>query len=162
MEAAHLLAERPLAGHCASVPLATFCLDHLIGSLALGTMSVAGLRFSAIEHYGSPLETKSGSYIYSGTAAAFHDWEFRTRARVLQHRERAKRELATAQKIRSQRWWVGSSRAQPAASWRNSASESVPASLSSARRQGTTRVLKLLSNLQMPTMRHRSPTPLQA
>ena len=27
-------------------------------------------------------ETKSGSYIYHGDAATFHEWEFRTRLRV--------------------------------------------------------------------------------
>ena len=46
-------------------------------------MSVAGLRFG----YGrssAPLETKSGSYIYHGDAANYHDWEweFRTLLRI--------------------------------------------------------------------------------
>ena len=27
-------------------------------------------------------ETKSGSYIYTGDASSFHEWEFRTRLRV--------------------------------------------------------------------------------
>eukprot|EP00435_Cladocopium_sp_Y103_P068333 s119_g31.t1 len=32
--------------------------------------------------FGAPLETKSGSFIYAGSAAEFHDWEFRTLLRV--------------------------------------------------------------------------------
>ena len=29
-----------------------------------------------------PLETKSGSYIFYGDPASFHDWELRTRLRI--------------------------------------------------------------------------------
>ena len=46
-------------------------------------MSVAGLRFQ--RYSGSttaPQKTRSGSYIYSGDPASFHDWEFRTRMRL--------------------------------------------------------------------------------
>ena len=58
-------------------------------------MSVAGLKYSGVQQWGhgSPAETKSGSYIYAGSASAYHDWEFRTRIRVLQQREKQKREL---------------------------------------------------------------------
>ena len=47
-------------------------------------MSVAGLKFSAdrADRLGGPLETKSGSYIFYGDPASFHDWEFRTRLRI--------------------------------------------------------------------------------
>ena len=48
-------------------------------------MSIAGLRFGADGRGGAlstPHETKSGSYIYSGDPAGFHDWEFRTRLRI--------------------------------------------------------------------------------
>ena len=47
-------------------------------------MSVAGLRFNPDKNSpgGTYLETKSGSYIYHGDAASFHDWVFRTRLRV--------------------------------------------------------------------------------
>ena len=41
----------------------------------------------------SPAETNSGSYIETGTASAYHDWEFRTRIRVLQHKEKQRREV---------------------------------------------------------------------
>ena len=43
-------------------------------------MLVAGLRYNPDEMYGMPLDTKSGSNIYSGTASGFHDWKFRTQA----------------------------------------------------------------------------------
>ncbi|CAE7256176.1 AGM1 [Symbiodinium natans] len=56
----------------------------------------------------------SGSYIYSGSAASFHDWEFRTRARVSQHRERQRREVLKdlrsshqLSRSASPRKWVG-------------------------------------------------------
>ena len=57
-------------------------------------MSVAGLKYQAPSWGTStaPAETKGGSYIYSGTASAFHDWEFRTCIRVLQHGEKQRRE----------------------------------------------------------------------
>ena len=44
-------------------------------------MSVAGLRFGS-DRSTAPLETKSGSYIYHGDAAHYHDWEFRTLLRI--------------------------------------------------------------------------------
>ena len=45
-------------------------------------MSINGLRFSQERHSSAPLETKSGSYIYAGDAANFHDWQFRTLLRI--------------------------------------------------------------------------------
>ena len=46
-------------------------------------MSVAGLRFTRTAGQTStPLETRSGSYIYNGDPAYFHDWEFRTLMRL--------------------------------------------------------------------------------
>ena len=42
-------------------------------------MSIAGLKFhsgSTGDRIGNPLETKSGSYIYWGDPASFHDWSF--------------------------------------------------------------------------------------
>ena len=51
-------------------------------------------------------------YIYiRGTAAAFHEWEFRTHARVLPHREKLKRELSASLRQLSQPCWIGSSHA---------------------------------------------------
>ena len=54
-------------------------------------MSVAGLRFQ--RYSGSttaPQETRSGSYIYSGDPANFHDWEFRTRMRLRSYEDAGK------------------------------------------------------------------------
>ena len=49
----------------------------------LGTLSVAGLRFTRTAGQTStPLEIRSGSYIDSGDPAYFHDWEFRTLMRL--------------------------------------------------------------------------------
>ena len=48
-------------------------------------MSIAGLKFhsgSAGDRVGNPLETKSGSYIYWGNPASFHDWKLRTELRI--------------------------------------------------------------------------------
>ena len=48
-------------------------------------MSIAGLKFhsgSTGDRIGNPLETKSGSYIYWGDPASFHDWKFRTELRI--------------------------------------------------------------------------------
>ncbi|CAE7414696.1 CAX4 [Symbiodinium sp. CCMP2592] len=45
-------------------------------------MSVAGLRYSRSTYSSTPLETRSGSYIYDGTPSTFHDWEFRTSMRL--------------------------------------------------------------------------------
>ena len=44
-------------------------------------MSLAGLRYRSTGT-SAPLETKSGSYIYSGEPQGFHEWEFRTTLRV--------------------------------------------------------------------------------
>ena len=61
-------------------------------------MSVAGLRFTRIAGQTStPLETRSGSYIYNGDAAYFHDWEFRTLMRLKLYEDAIK---AKAQKKR--------------------------------------------------------------
>ena len=42
-------------------------------------MSVAGLRHTgaASSQQGTPLETRSVSYIYDGQPQYYHDWEFR-------------------------------------------------------------------------------------
>ena len=46
-------------------------------------MSVAGLRFiRTAGQTSTPLETRSGSYIYNGDPAYFHDWKFRTLMRL--------------------------------------------------------------------------------
>ena len=45
-------------------------------------MSVSGLRYTRATHAGTPLETRSGSYIYDGAPNTFHDWEFRTAMRL--------------------------------------------------------------------------------
>ena len=41
-----------------------------------------------------PLETKSGSYIHDGSPPGYHDWAFRTRARILQRQAKARRDAA--------------------------------------------------------------------
>eukprot|EP00435_Cladocopium_sp_Y103_P001100 s1054_g1.t1 len=46
-------------------------------------MSVNGLKFVQGQYGSTPLETKSGSYIYYGDAGHFHDWEFKTRLRIV-------------------------------------------------------------------------------
>ena len=44
---------------------------------------MAGLRFTRTAGQTSTLlETRSGSYIYNGNPAYFHDWEFRTLMRL--------------------------------------------------------------------------------
>ena len=53
-------------------------------------MSVAGFHFTRIAGQTStPLETRSGSYIYNGDPAYFHDWEF-FRTRLYEDAIRAK------------------------------------------------------------------------
>ena len=122
-------------------------------------MSVAGLKYSGAQQWGhsAPAETKSGSYIYSGSASAYHDWEFRTRIRVLQHKEKQKRELLKELRIAAQsnaraqsaspRKWASKARASVAESQdlpaggvdrpTEDASSGTPASPSSARRRRT-------------------------
>ena len=46
-------------------------------------MSVNGSKFVQGQYGSTPLETKSGSYIYHGGVGHFHDWEFRTRPRII-------------------------------------------------------------------------------
>ena len=44
---------------------------------------MAGLRFTRTAgQLSTPLETRSGSYIYEGDPAYFDDWEFRTLMRL--------------------------------------------------------------------------------
>jgi hypothetical protein len=45
-------------------------------------MAVAALRFRPDSNTATPLETKSGSYIYDGSISAFHEWDFRTQMRI--------------------------------------------------------------------------------
>ena len=60
-------------------------------------MSVAGLRFThTAGQTSTPLETRSGSYIYNGDPAYFHDWEFRTLMRLKLYEDAIK---AKAQKV---------------------------------------------------------------
>ena len=122
-------------------------------------MSVAGLKYAGAQQWGhsAPAETKSGSYIYSGSASAYHDWEFRTRIRMLQHKEKQKRELLKELRIAAQssaraqtaspRKWGPKARASVAESQdlpaggvdrpTEDASSGTPASPSSARRRRT-------------------------
>ena len=67
----------------------------------LSTMSVAGLRFTRTAGQTStPLETRSGSYIYNGDPAYFHDWEFKTLMRLKLYEDAIK---AKAQKKKGRR-----------------------------------------------------------
>ena len=50
-------------------------------------MSLAGLRFNKSHEY-TPHETKSGSYVYHGGAASFHDWSFRAQLRIQRNEQR--------------------------------------------------------------------------
>ena len=63
-------------------------------------MSVAGLRYGAGQANGYA-ETKSGSFIYHGDAASYHDWEFRTLLRVelLEAQEVALRKAAAERRV---------------------------------------------------------------
>ena len=65
-------------------------------SAAAGT--VAGLRYHGSARHTFPLhpldQTKSGSYIYDGSPSGYHDWAFRTRARIMQHQAKLRREAA--------------------------------------------------------------------
>ena len=63
-------------------------------------MSVAGLRYGAGQANGYA-ETKSGSFIYHGDAAFYHDWEFRTLLRVelLEAQEAALRKAAAERRV---------------------------------------------------------------
>ena len=67
----------------------------------LSTMGVAGFRFARTAGQTStPLETRSGSYIYNGDPAYFHDWEFRTLMRLKLYEDAIK---AKAQKKKGRR-----------------------------------------------------------
>ena len=54
-------------------------------------MSLAGLRYQSTTFGTAPQETKSGSYIYSGSPSGFHEWEFRSRIRVEFLKQKAKK-----------------------------------------------------------------------
>ena len=108
-------------------------------------MSVAGLRYqpNAWAHSSVPAETKSGSYIYEGSASGFHDWEFRTKVRVLQHRERQRHEVlkdlraaasAKSHSASPRKWKGRSSKGSRVHPTEGESSSSIPASPSSARR----------------------------
>ena len=56
--------------------------DLVACRLSIIAMSVAGLRFSRSSYSSTPLETRSGSYIYDGAPSTFYDWEFRTSMRL--------------------------------------------------------------------------------
>ena len=57
-------------------------------------MSINGLRFNQERHSSAPLETKSGSYIYAGDAANFHDWQFRTLLRIRLYEQQLEEETS--------------------------------------------------------------------
>ena len=62
---------------------------------------MAGLRFTRTAGQTStPSETRSGSYIYNGDPAYFHDWEFRTLMRLKLYEDAIK---AKAQKEKGRR-----------------------------------------------------------
>ena len=71
-------------------------------------MSINGLRFSQERHSSAPLETKSGSYIYAGDAANFHDWQFRTLLRIRLYEQQLEEMSKTADP-------VGTTATEPAA-----------------------------------------------
>ena len=67
----------------------------------LSTMSVAGLRLTRSSGQSStPLEIRSGSYVYDGDPACFHDWEFRTLMRLKLYEDAIR---AKAQKKKARR-----------------------------------------------------------
>ena len=55
--------------------------DHQRGH----SSAVSSVLFSTGNHTSS--ETRGGSYIYSGDASSFHEWEFRTRMRLHKSRD---------------------------------------------------------------------------
>ena len=54
---------------------------------------MAGLRYQSTSFGTAPQETKSGSYVYHGTANGFHEWEFRTKIRVEFAKSKIKKKL---------------------------------------------------------------------
>ena len=56
-------------------------------------MPLAGLRYQVTTFGRAPQETKSGSYVYHGTADGFHEWDFRTRIRVESANGKIKKKL---------------------------------------------------------------------
>ena len=88
-------------------PTCATCVSRTPLLRSLVPMSVAGLKYMVGDHHGHLLETKPGSYSYRGTAAGFHDWQLRTQAEVLQHREKLRRELKRGNpRQRSQHLWA--------------------------------------------------------
>ena len=75
-------------------------------------MSLAGLGYQAASFGTAPQETKSGSYVYHGTANGLHEWEFRTKGRVefakgkikkkLLEQEAQKSEQSTPEHVRAE------------------------------------------------------------
>ena len=64
-------------------------------------MSLAGLRYQA-SHYGqAPQETKSGSYVYSGSPSGFHEWQFRTQIRVAFLKQKIRKKMLDYQANKS-------------------------------------------------------------
>ena len=45
-------------------------------------MALSALRYRPDHSTAAPVETKSGSYIYVGSVAHFHEWEVRTEMRI--------------------------------------------------------------------------------
>ena len=65
---------------------------------------MAGLRFTRTAGQTStPLETRSGSYIYNGDPAYFHDWEFRTLMRLKLYEDAIKAKAQKASRRSSRR-----------------------------------------------------------
>ena len=90
-------------------------------------MSVAGLRFSP-DHGArarDPAETRSGSYIYGGDPAGFHDWEFRTMLRLRMYEEflRTKKTAKRTVKEGEEESEEGSAEAEAKEAFRDTRSE---------------------------------------
>ena len=107
-------------------------------------MSVAGLRYSPGTSHGPPLETKSGSYIYAGEPAGYHDWSFRTQLRIRLSKEKAK-EKKKEKKEKAESASGGSSPAR---------GSRMPASPSSA---GGARATRRAADEAVPTEREENP-----
>ena len=73
-------------------------------------MFLAGLRYQATTFGTAPHETKSGSYVYHGTANCFHELELRIRVefvksnikKKLLEQEAQKSETSTPERVRAE------------------------------------------------------------
>ena len=54
-------------------------------------MSVAGLRYQASTYAAAPIVTKNGVFIFAGSLANYHEWQFRTELRIAACEQKCKK-----------------------------------------------------------------------